>query len=307
MLRVPSFPPMRAALALVPLLALAACNEDVPDGADFGSGGSGVPTSGSGAGVGASDVTDSSAGGVDSGGADGSGGTVSETEGTGGASAAAEATSASTDPSGDTDGSGEGGSSSGTDASDEGSSTGDGGKPVGDDACGFPLDGPWIEIEYNQAGGTATSPSWSYSDTPGWGEAEWAASNASWPEVWDIFQNINVSNDPIGVVAVVGSSGRLQLMLGFEELVGYDYATVCVEGRSVSTSSSVQFDAYNPLTGIGNSATMAHDWSMHATGLDLGYAFEPGGGVQAVRLDTTGGSSSLGVKRMRLILHGAVY
>ena len=63
----------------------------------------------------------------------------------------------------------------------------------------------------------------------------------------------------------------------------------------------------DPLTGIGNSGTMAHDWSMHATGLDLGQCFEPGGGVQAVRLETAGGSSSLGVKRMRLVLHGAVY
>lgn len=298
---------MRAVFALAPLLALGACNEDVPDGADFGSGGSGVPTSGPGASSGASDATETHAGSAGSGGADASGSSMSETEGDGGASGADDATSAGTDPSEGTGESGDAGSSSGTDASDDGSSTGDSGTPVGDDACGFPLDGPWIEIEYNQAGGTATSPSWSYSDTPGWGEPEWAASNASWPEVWDIFQNINVSNDPIGVVAVVGSSGRLQLMLGFEELVVYDYATVCVEGRSVSTSSSVQFDAYNPLTGIGNSATMAHDWSVHATGLDLGAAFEPGGGVQAVRIDTTGGSSSLGVKRMRLILHGAVY
>ena len=125
--------------------------------------------------------------------------------------------------------------------------------------------------------------------------------------VWDIYQNISVYNDPIGVVAVVAGGARLQLMLGFEELIDYDYAPVCVEGRSVSTSASVQFDAYNPLTGIGNTGAMAHDWSMHATGLDLGPCFEPGGGVQAVRLEAWGGSASLGVKRMRLILHGAVY
>lgn len=247
------------------------------------------------------------------GGSDGaeSGETTGVSGGTGGTSDSANGVGSSgdSDPSAgeETGEAGETGSSSSGGRTGDETSGEDSGMPVGDDACGFPLDGPWIEIEYNQAGGTATSPSWSYSETPGWGEPQWAASNASWPEVWDLYQNINVSSDPIGVVAVVGGSGQLQLMLGFEELTDYDYATVCVEGRSVSTSASVQFDAYNPLTGIGNSATMAHDWNMHASGLDLGYAFEPGGGVQAVRLDTTGGSGSLGVKRMRLILHGAVY
>ncbi len=202
----------------------------------------------------------------------------------------------------DSDGAGTAGSTSGGVADD-----GDAGGDVGTDACGFPLDGPWIEIEYWQAGVPATSPQWTYSDTPGWGESQWAASNASWPEVWDLYQNINVTSDPIGVVAVVGSSAQLQLMLGFEELLGYDDATLCIEGRSVSTSASVQFDAYNPLTGLGAMATMAHDWSVHAVGIELGQAFTVGGGVQAVRLDATGGSALLGVKRMRLVLHGAVY
>ncbi|MGH1340112.1 MAG: hypothetical protein ACRBN8_01070 [Nannocystales bacterium] len=295
---------MRGAVLSAALVLSFGCNEGVPDGADFGSGGSGVATNGASTGSGPDTGTATEG----SGPGDGSAG--AESGGTTGAPAASsglsgDESSSDTSPTGGADsGEGESGSSS-TGAGESGDETG--GVAVGDDACGFPLDGPWIEIEYNQAGGTATSPSWSYSETPGWGESQWASSNASWPEVWDLYQNINVSNDPIGVVAVVGGSGQLQLMLGFEELIGYDYATVCVEGRSVSTSASVQFDAYNPLTGIGNSATMAHDWSMHATGLDLGYAFEPGGGVQAVRLDTTGGSGSLGVKRMRLVVHGAVY
>ncbi len=267
-----------------------------------------MPSSDSGTGPGASEGSASQ--GVDTDGGSDGGQSGATTETSGGSSAVSgDASSTDADPSAgaETSNAQSGSSSSGGGESSEGTGDEGGGMPVGDDPCGFPLDGPWIEIEYNQAGGTATSPSWSYSDTPGWGESQWAASNASWAEVWDVYGNINVSSDPIGVLAVVGGSGRLQLMLGFEELLGYDYATVCVEGRSVSTSASVQFDAYNPLTGIGNSATMAHDWSMHATGLDLGAAFEPGGGVQAVRLETTGGSGSLGVKRMRLILHGAVY
>ena len=286
---------MRRVLCLAPLFAVLACNEGAPSGSGFASGEVG--------GQGTSGAADTSG---TSGAADGG---SAATGGSSGASTSAGETSGAGEESGSSDTAGDettAGGSSGD--SSGGESSGDSGVvPVGDDACGFPLDGPWIEIEYNQAGGTATSPSWSYSDTPGWGEAQWAASNASWPEVWDLYQNINVSNDPIGVLAVVGSSAQLQLMLGFEELIDYDYATVCVEGRSVSTSASVQFDAYNPLTGIGNSGSMAHDWNMHATGLDLGQCFEPGGGVQAVRLDATGGSASLGVKRMRLVLHGAVY
>lgn len=291
---------MRRVLCLAPLFAVLACNEGAPSGSGFASGEvGGQGTSGAADTSGTSGAADG--GSAATGGSSGASTSAGETSGAG-------EESGSSDTAGDeTTAGGSSGDSSGGDSSG-GESSGDSGVvPVGDDACGFPLDGPWIEIEYNQAGGTATSPSWSYSDTPGWGEAQWAASNASWPEVWDLYQNINVSNDPIGVLAVVGSSAQLQLMLGFEELIDYDYATVCVEGRSVSTSASVQFDAYNPLTGIGNSGSMAHDWNMHATGLDLGQCFEPGGGVQAVRLDATGGSASLGVKRMRLVLHGAVY
>lgn len=295
---------MRRVCLLLPLAVVLGCNEDVPGSAGFGSGADGgSPTAGesSGApGTGGADGDDSNASSAD---------TASDVS-SGGGTADGDVTSGDDAPTSGGDGdesSGDGDSMSGSSGGGETEGADSEDTPVELDACGFPLDGPWIEIEYTQAGGTATSPSWSYSDTPGWGEAQWAASNASWPEVWDLYQNINVSHDPIGVLAVVGSSAQLQLMLGFEELIDYESATVCVEGRSVSTSASVQFDAYNPLTGIGNAGTMAHDWSMHATGLDLGHCFEVGGGVQAVRLDATGGSASLGVKRMRLVLHGAVY
>lgn len=197
---------------------------------------------------------------------------------------------------------GEGSGSSGDDTTGASDTAAD-----GMDACGFPLDGPWLEIEYWQAGVPATSPGWDFSMTAGWGEAQWATQGESWPEVWDIYQNIDVGNDPIGVVATVGGSGRWQLMLGFQDLVAYDYASVCVEGRSVSATASVQYDVYNPLNDCGGSSTMAHDWNMHAEGVDLGQCFVPGGGVQAVRIDTTGGSGALGIKRVRVILHGATY
>ncbi len=293
------------------------CTAEVPDSGGFGSGAEGgSPTGGETvdgetepgetATPGDSSNSNSNSDSNATSGAATSGADTDTPSGDGDGSGDAESASDS-DPS-DSDGSG-GSDSSGT--SDGGSSEDSGGEDssgeVGSDPCGFPLDGPWLEIEYWQAGVPATSPSWEYSATPGWGEDEWAAQNASWPEMWDLYQNINVVNDPIGTVAVVGSSAQLQLMLGFEELIDYDYATLCVEGRSVSAVSSVQFDAYNPLTGLGNSASMAHDWSVHAVGIDLGQCFTIGGGVQAVRLDTTGGSASLGVQRMRLVLHGAVY
>ena len=197
------------------------------------------------------------------------------------------------------------GAESGTagDTGGEGSDT----ASAGSDPCGFALDGPWVEVEYSQAGASATSPSWSYSATPGWGESQWAAQGESWPEVWDVYNNIEVDTDPIGVLATVGGSGTWQMMIGLQDLAGYDHATVCVEGRSVSASASVQFDVYNPLNDCGDSTTMAHDWSVHAEGIDLGSCLVPGGGVQAVRIETSGGSGALGIKRVTVALHGAVY
>jgi hypothetical protein len=183
---------------------------------------------------------------------------------------------------------------------------GSGGGPVASDACGHALDGPWFEIDYSGAF-TATNPAWTYSATPGWGEPEWAASGSSWPEVWDLYNNINVSNDPIGKVAVVGPSGVLQIMLGIGGMTAYSHATVCVEGRSVATSSQVVFDVYNPLNNCGASATMAHDWSIHATAVNLGTCLIPNNDFQAIRIDPTGGSSTLGVMRVTLVLHNAIY
>jgi hypothetical protein len=164
----------------------------------------------------------------------------------------------------------------------------------------------WFEIDYTGAQ-SPTNPDWTFSPTAGWGEPEWAPSGESWPEVWDVYNNIAISDDPIGRVAVVGSSSTLQVMIGLGGLSSYTHATACVEGRSVSTSASVQFDVYNPLNDCGASAGMAHDWQIHATGLDLGDCFIEGNDFQAVRVETSGGSGVLGVMRLRFTLHGAVY
>ncbi|MFH2010992.1 MAG: hypothetical protein ABI333_30615 [bacterium] len=175
------------------------------------------------------------------------------------------------------------------------------------DPCGYPLDGVWFEIDYTSAY-TATNPDWTFSATPGWGEPQWAPNGSSWPEVWDVYNNISVGSDPIGyTIAHLGPSSTLQVMLGLAGLTSYTYASVCVEGRSVSATSSVIFDVYNPLNGCGASATMAHDWTVHAVGVNLANCFISNNDFQALRIEPSGGSSSLGIMRVRLILHGAVY
>lgn len=235
------------------------------------------------------------------------GGTTGGTTGsTGGGSSSGASSTGGSASSGGSVGGTTTGSTTGTTTGDDGNMSTTGNQ-MGKDACGFPEDGPWVEIEYTQAGGSPQSPSWTFSNTPGWGAAQWAMTGDSWPEVWDVWQNITVSNDPIGVLAVVGPGAQLQLMIGLEELIDYDSATVCIEGRSVSTVASVLFDVYNPLTNCGASASMAHDWVTHAEGIDLGTCLQPGGGVQAVRIEPTGGSSTIGVERMRVTLHGAVF
>lgn len=160
----------------------------------------------------------------------------------------------------------------------------------------------WVEIDYSNAS-TPPSPSWRFSNTPGWGSAEWAAVNATRPEAWDRWNNMSVVNDPIGRSLEIGSSSELQLMIGLEELISYTSATVRVEGRSRSTSASVDFNVYNPWNGCGTTARFSNDWSVHVVDLDLAQCFEIGQGVQAVRIEPTNGTVAL--VRMRLTLHGA--
>ncbi len=187
-----------------------------------------------------------------------------------------------------------------TETTDDESTTGD---PLTYDACGFPNDGPWVEMEYWQLG-SVSSPSWTFSDTPGWGEAQWAYQGESWPEVWEFGGN-SMTNDPIGIVASI--SGTWQMMTGLEDLIDYDYASVCVEGRSISVGSSAIFDVYNPFNGCGVEAQISNSWQVHAVGVDLGDCMIPGNDTQAVRIEPTGGSGVIGLKRVRVTLHGAVY
>ncbi len=176
------------------------------------------------------------------------------------------------------------------------------------DACGNSGDGVWIEVDFSDAY-SETSPDWAFSATPGFGAADWAYGGESYPEVWDPYNGINMNDDPIGTLAEVPEGAPIQLMIGLSGISSYSSATVCVEGRSVSTNAGVTFAAYNPGNGdCGVETSMSHDWTVHAVSLDLGNScFVPGSAYQALRIEPTGGSGLIGITRFRLTLHDAVY
>jgi hypothetical protein len=163
----------------------------------------------------------------------------------------------------------------------------------------------WIEIDYGSAY-TSQSPGWSYSATPGWGEAQWAPPGWSYPEAWDRFNNMTVEWDPMGSKALmIGGSSQLQLMIGLEELLSYSSATVRLEGRSYSTTSTVTFEVSNPINGCAVTGSMSNDWTIHVEELDFGQCLVAGTGLQAVRVDTLSGT--LALVRMRVTLHDAAW
>jgi hypothetical protein len=163
----------------------------------------------------------------------------------------------------------------------------------------------WVEIDYSAAY-SAVAPAWAFSDTPGWVAADWAWTGETSPEVWDVYNNITVEADPIGKCAILGSGATLQVMIGLKKLVSYGSIVVHLEGRSASSSSSVSFDVYNPLNSTGTSGSFDQDWKVHSLDLDLGTAAVCGE-EQAIRIEPTGGSSSMALARMRITLHDAVW
>jgi len=174
------------------------------------------------------------------------------------------------------------------------------------DACGFDSDGVWFQIDYSNAN-TVSNPTYTYSPTPGWGEAQWAPAGKSWPYAVDLFNNASVITDQIGKVALLnGTNKAVRVYFGLVGL-SYSYATVCVEGRSYSVGSSVTFLVQEAKTKCGNSGNMANDWVIHATGVDLDECFLAGDDFQAVQVQPTGGSGSLSLKRLRVTLHNASY
>jgi hypothetical protein len=163
----------------------------------------------------------------------------------------------------------------------------------------------WVEIDYSSSY-SAAGPAWTFSDTPGWGSADWAWTGTGYPVARDTYNNITLEEDPIGRCAILGSGASLDLLIGLKGLSTYSSATVRIEGRSASTSASVIIDVYNPLNSIGTSASLGNDWTVHVLELDLGKAAVIGED-QAIRVEPTGGSSSLALVRMRLTLHDAIW
>ncbi|MFY0530685.1 hypothetical protein [Nannocystis pusilla] len=109
--------------------------------------------------------------------------------------------------------------------------------------------------------------------------------------MWDIYQNVEVEDDQIGRVAIVDGNGALQIMFGIGGLT-YDYATVCVQGRSYSVGSSVTFTVQNQLNKCGNTGSMANDWSIHSTGVDLETCIVDNNEFQGLRIFASGGSGA---------------
>jgi len=176
--------------------------------------------------------------------------------------------------------------------------------PIGKDACGFDQDGVWFQIDYEDAF-TVSNPKYTYSATPGWGEPQWAPNGKNWPYTVDLFNNASVIEDQIGTVALLnGTNKAVRTYFGLTGLT-YQHATVCVEGRSYSVGSSVTFRVENAANKCGAYGMMANDWSVHATGVDLGNCFIGGNNFQAVQVQPSGGSGALSLKRVRVTLHGA--
>ena len=185
----------------------------------------------------------------------------------------------------------------------------DAGNTSGDDAGSVVAPGMgdvWMRIDYRNAY-TPRSPRYSYSDTPGWGEAEWAATDMSWPEIF-AWGSVSVDDDPINAPGeqslLTGSSGVFQIMIGLQDLIAYDRVEVVLSGRSRATSSSATFDVYNPWNGCGVSGvTISNDWTPDVIVMDLADCMDIGQGVQAIRVEPINGQ--LAVLDVTVSLYGA--
>ncbi len=164
---------------------------------------------------------------------------------------------------------------------------------------------PWFKIEYTSSS-QPTSPSWTFSSTPAYSSKDWAYQGKNWPEVWDVFNSIEVKNDPMGAwAAIIDTGDTFQVMLGMGKLKSVQDVEVVLEGRGYSSSSSGKFDVYNPLNNCGTSVTMAHDWSIHVAKVSLGACMIPGNTTQAIRIKPT--VNGVALARMKVTLVGASY
>jgi hypothetical protein len=162
----------------------------------------------------------------------------------------------------------------------------------------------WVKIDYTEAY-TTWSPGWEFSQTPGWGPAQWAMEGDDWPEAWDRFDNMDLINDWfLGQVLEIGPGmEELQLMIGLEELVDYSSITVRIEGRGTQGSGYVDVYIVNPWNGCGVTAQIGQFSHLQVIEADLGQCFEIGQSPQAVRVGTDTGA--LGLMNMKVTMHQA--
>ena len=213
------------------------------------------------------------------------------------------------DDAGNTSNDDDAGSTSNDDDAGSNANDDDAGNTSGDDAGSVVAPGMgdvWMRIDYRNAY-TPRSPRYSYSDTPGWGEAEWAATDMSWPEIF-AWGSVSVDDDPINAPGeqslLTGSSGVFQIMIGLQDLIAYDRVEVVLSGRSRATSSSATFDVYNPWNGCGVSGvTISNDWTPDVIVMDLADCMDIGQGVQAIRVEPINGQ--LAVLDVTVSLYGA--
>jgi len=98
-------------------------------------------------------------------------------------------------------------------------------------------------------------------------------------------------------------------MFGLASLTSYESATVCIEGRSISVSSSVLVDLVNPDGGYcGAQVQLSNSWWADPVGAELPpNCIKPGDPFQALQIDPSGGSNHLGLQSARITLHKPVY
>ena len=178
--------------------------------------------------------------------------------------------------------------------------------PLTFDACGFPNDGPWMEVEF-EAWGELYTPLWTFSDTPGWGARQWAVGDDLGPRIgitvgWG--EVVHVLDDPSGLL--VAFDGTMSIRLGLHDLIDHDHTTLCIEGRALSPDTPGAIVISNTWNRCQPEQDALLDASpqVQAVGVDFGTCLVSGDDAQLVRISAP---RPLAVQRIHVTLHDAVY
>lgn len=175
------------------------------------------------------------------------------------------------------------------------------------DPCGFPEDGIWLEFDFTSAA-TVLEPAWRFSETPGWGEAEWAPTGYGAPYICVPFDNVLLVDDLIGRLAVVREDMcELQVTIGLRGLLNYSSASVCIEGRSMAPGASSNMNVFNGLNGCGLTTSIDPEPQVHAVGVNLTSCYVAGNGYQGLTIEPSDDWDAIGIVRVRLTIHDPVF